>query len=178
MQHRPPTIARALTTLALVALCGTAGAREDSCLGEVCLVSTDSDTGVYFGARNSAHAPVTVTFEASRVRNLSATGKLPVRVVVPPGDSRRLVMFVQSNPYQGWELRGSHWSWSFGDARARHDDGYRYRMPYGGTEARPMTQGPGGRFSHGQRGARNAYDFGMPIGTPILAARSGVVVAV
>ena len=55
-----------------------------------------------------------------------------------------------------------------------HDDAYQYRLPYGEQVTYPVIQGYGARLSH--RGAEHyTVDFGMPIGTPIYAARDGVV---
>jgi murein DD-endopeptidase MepM/ murein hydrolase activator NlpD len=56
-----------------------------------------------------------------------------------------------------------------------HDDGYEYRLPYGNDVSYPVIQGYGARLSH--RGAEQfTVDFGMPIDTPVHAAREGVVV--
>jgi murein DD-endopeptidase MepM/ murein hydrolase activator NlpD len=49
-------------------------------------------------------------------------------------------------------------------------------MPFGGKQARSLAQGPGGA-SH-RDGSQHAYDFAMPWGTPVLAARAGRVVRV
>jgi murein DD-endopeptidase MepM/ murein hydrolase activator NlpD len=55
-----------------------------------------------------------------------------------------------------------------------HDDGYEYRLPYGDAESYPVIQGYGSRLSH--RGTEHyTVDFGMPVGTPVQAARDGVV---
>ena len=55
-----------------------------------------------------------------------------------------------------------------------HDDAYQYRLPYGEQVTYPVIQGYGARLSH--RGAEQyTVDFGMPIGTPVYAARDGVV---
>jgi len=55
-----------------------------------------------------------------------------------------------------------------------HDDAYQYRLPYGEHVSYPVIQGYGARLSH--RGAEQyTVDFGMPIGTPVYAARDGVV---
>ena len=58
-----------------------------------------------------------------------------------------------------------------------HDDSYLYRLPYGNDVSFPIIQGYGARLSH--RGAeRFTLDFGMPVGTPVHAARDGVVALV
>jgi murein DD-endopeptidase MepM/ murein hydrolase activator NlpD len=55
-----------------------------------------------------------------------------------------------------------------------HDDGYEYRLPYGDTASYPVIQGYGARLSH--RGTEQyTVDFGMAVGTPVHAARDGVV---
>jgi murein DD-endopeptidase MepM/ murein hydrolase activator NlpD len=64
-----------------------------------------------------------------------------------------------------------------GRADADHDDGYLYRLPYGDGVSFPIIQGYGAKLSH--RGAeRFTLDFGMPSGTPVHAAREGIVALV
>jgi murein DD-endopeptidase MepM/ murein hydrolase activator NlpD len=64
-----------------------------------------------------------------------------------------------------------------GRVDADHDDGYLYRLPYGDDVSFPIIQGYGAKLSH--RGPeRYTLDFGMPVGTPVHAARDGVVVLV
>lgn len=53
----------------------------------------------------------------------------------------------------------------------------RYLLPFPPGEAYELTQGNCGDESHDGR-FRYAFDFRMPIGTPVIAARSGVVVTV
>ena len=52
---------------------------------------------------------------------------------------------------------------------------YRYAFAWRGGPFR-LTQGPNGSFSHTDSKSRYAMDIAMPEGTPIIAARSGVVV--
>jgi murein DD-endopeptidase MepM/ murein hydrolase activator NlpD len=62
-----------------------------------------------------------------------------------------------------------------GRVDADHDDDYLYRLPYGDGVSYPVIQAYGAKFSH--RGAEQfTVDFGMPVGTPVHAAREGVVV--
>lgn len=58
-----------------------------------------------------------------------------------------------------------------------HDDDYLYRLPYADGVSFPVIQSYGAKLSH--RGAEQyTVDFGMPVGTPVHAAREGVVVLV
>src|SRR5262249_3069360 len=57
---------------------------------------------------------------------------------------------------------------------AAHDDAYEYRLPYADQVSYPVIQGYSARLTH--RGVEQyTVDFGMPIGTPVHAAREGVV---
>lgn len=68
-------------------------------------------------------------------------------------------------------------SWALGSVDADHDDGYLYRLPYANGVSFPIIQGYGAKLSH--RGVeRYTLDFAMPVGTPVHAAREGVVVLV
>ena len=65
-----------------------------------------------------------------------------------------------------------------GDPNARPADGFRYALPFAAGTRYSLDQGFGGRFSHGDDENRYALDFGVPEGTPVLAARAGVVTQV
>ena len=57
-----------------------------------------------------------------------------------------------------------------------HDDGYLYRLPYADEQSYAVIQTWGSPLSH--TGPEHyTIDFGMPVGTPVHAARDGVVVA-
>jgi murein DD-endopeptidase MepM/ murein hydrolase activator NlpD len=76
-----------------------------------------------------------------------------------------------------WSAAMSRADVELGRLDADHDDGYLYRLPYGDDVSFPIIQGYGAKLSH--RGAeRFTLDFGMPVGTPVHAAREGVVVLV
>lgn len=68
-------------------------------------------------------------------------------------------------------------SLSFAKPGAQHDDSARYRLPYDPRIPRLVSQGIGGKLSH-QGEEHFAFDFLMPVGTPVLAAREGVVARV
>ncbi len=148
------------------------------CVDGVCLIVNDNDASVWFGARNETPAPVQLQLQIRQPVNLLASGKLPASIIVAPGETRRVLLLTQRDQRRGWSFDAYRWQWSMGDPSAQHDDTHLYRMPFGGTLPRPLTQGVGGSFSHDEPGSYHAFDFAMPLGTPILAARSGTVVAV
>jgi murein DD-endopeptidase MepM/ murein hydrolase activator NlpD len=55
---------------------------------------------------------------------------------------------------------------------------YRYRYPFEARIPRFLGQGNGGAYSHADEINRYAFDFIMPVGTPVLAARPGTVARV
>lgn len=66
-------------------------------------------------------------------------------------------------------------SWTPGNMHAIHDDSYRYQLPFSPHSHFPVVQGFGGGYSH--RGpSQYAIDFAMPLGTPVHAAREGMVI--
>jgi len=81
----------------------------------------------------------------------------------------------------GAEDRGRPWNWRYrfhwtkGSHRARHDDETLYLLPFEKGKSHRVTQGYNGRLSHNGHN-KYAVDFAMPKGTPVCAARAGVVV--
>jgi murein DD-endopeptidase MepM/ murein hydrolase activator NlpD len=61
---------------------------------------------------------------------------------------------------------------------ARHDDSVRYRLPFELWVPRMLAQGVGGAKTHHTPATYHSFDFAMPVGTPVVAAREGVVVRV
>src|SRR5262245_1441293 len=81
------------------------------------------------------------------------------------------------SPSSQWSAAMSRADVALGRIDADHDDAYLYRLPYGDDVSFPIIQGYSAKLSH--RGAeRYTLDFGMPIGTPVHAARDGTVVLV
>ena len=96
----------------------------------------------------------------------------PIRWVLSPRQNMRLLTLVpngQGDATYRYKLR-----YALGDPRARHTASP-YPLPWRGGPFR-MTQGPGGKYSHTGAKGRYAIDIAMPIGTPILASRPGVVI--
>jgi murein DD-endopeptidase MepM/ murein hydrolase activator NlpD len=80
-------------------------------------------------------------------------------------------------PATRWSAAMSRQDVLLGQVDADHDDDYLYRLPYGADSSFPVIQSYSAKLSH--RGAeRFTVDFGMPVGTPVVAAREGTVVLV
>jgi len=73
-----------------------------------------------------------------------------------------------------WDYR-YRFTWAKGNLHAEHDAEVLYRLPYESGTSHRVTQGYHGRLTH-QGQEQYAVDFAMREGTPVCAARDGVVV--
>ncbi|MFG0753940.1 peptidoglycan DD-metalloendopeptidase family protein [Pseudomonas sp. TYF_14] len=141
--------------------------------GQVLLNAKTFDGGVSFSARNELHVPVEVELRLDNLVNAQG-GDAPriVRRLLPPRTTQMLSV-LRGRPGLLLNYRSTLLQ-AMGDPGKR-PLGFRYAFPWiGGPFG--VTQGPNGRVSHfGPRG-RYAMDIAMPEGTPIIAAREGVVV--
>lgn len=67
--------------------------------------------------------------------------------------------------------------YAFAPVGAVHDDGVRYRLPFPLETPRMLTQGVNGPITH-QGSDAFTFDFAMPVGSPVVAARDGTVARV
>ena len=162
--------------LALVAQSGDA--RDRLCLdaAPVCLEAVQDDAVLTFHADNQTAAPYSVRVVFEELENLKPLVPLPLRAVLSPGDRQQIGKFQAVDPAAGTHFR-YRFGAALGSSLARQDRRYRYRMPFGGSERRVLAQGVGGRHSHSGP-SKWSFDFAMPWGTPVLAARAGSVVEV
>ena len=127
---------------------------------------------------NEAGGPITADVELQDAQGVrSEPAVLPVRVVLPALSETRVLHIVAINPATGFHYRYKY-SYLPGDWHARHDDSARYRVPFASNEKFRVSQAFNGEFSHRDAGSRYAVDIMMPDGTPIAAARDGVVMSV
>lgn len=121
--------------------------------------------------------PMEVELALSEVRNALAEPQLPRRVVLAPRASVEVTRVRSSNPYQdaAWRVEVVAVP---GDPRSRPDPAVRYRLPLPSGTRYAVGQGFGGRFSHTDEQNFHAVDLGVAEGTPVLAARDGIVVQV
>jgi murein DD-endopeptidase MepM/ murein hydrolase activator NlpD len=67
------------------------------------------------------------------------------------------------------------WKIVLGDVTKMPDKNYAYGYPFTKSHLFKISQGPGGEFSHKDM---FAYDFTMPVGTPVIASRDGIVAVI
>lgn len=179
---RATCIPAALLALLLVLDSNAALAEtKTQCIGtNVCIDLFWNDDEVQIDARNRTSFPVGVSVVFEHLKNVTAVPRLgrgrEARVVVAPKRQKNVVMLVRQNARKGIQLP-FQWTFVYGDPAAKHDDDFLYRMPFGGRETRELSQGANGEFSHKGTSAWS-FDFAMPIGTPIVAARAGRVVEI
>lgn len=142
----------------------------------ICVRAAETDDYVDFYAENLQPYAVTVSLRVSNTRNLAAPrGKTATKTVA--GDSRlSLLRLPKTAPGRGIRYRYVY-DWALGSLNPRHDDTYLYRLPYARGKTYGVLQGYGSKFSH--TGLEEfTIDFNMRVGTPIYAAREGVVARV
>ena len=157
---------------------GTGSALDRLCLDEapVCIEAVAEGEALDIVVSNDTPAPYSVRVAFTELDNLKPRSRAPFRAVVPAGHKQVVGTLSWTDPDKRYRF---HYEWraALGSMLARPDDRWRYRIPFGGTSPRFLVQGVGGRFSH-TGSERYAFDFAMPWGTPILAARDGLVVRV
>lgn len=122
--------------------------------------------------QNDLYAPVEVRLNLELQGNTQALSRQ--RRWVVPARSRKSLLTL-SPQVAGRPLRYRYrYSYALGDPSILPKP-YRYPLPWRGGPFR-LTQGPNGKYSHFSPKGRYAQDIAMPVGTPILAARGGVVV--
>jgi len=129
----------------------------------------------HFFVENLQLADVTVTLEFES-ENLTSAVALPVTRTLSGRERVELVSLSPVKPEKPWKWAYTYYA-TFGSLNAVHDDSFVYSLPYAAGESFRVSQGFRGKYSH--FGPNEfAVDWKMPLGTPVHAARDGVVVGV
>ena len=163
-----------LIPAALAVLAGSAAfadCREDW----ICVNALDQGGNVELRAENLQDYPVTYTLRV-RTRDFEVSGPSTVTRTLAPQESARVMMLSRADGHYEGRYR-YFFEWTVGDKDAVHDDDHLYALPYASGKSYRVLQGYGSRFSHTGLEAY-AVDFDMPEGTPVHAARGGVVARV
>lgn len=149
---------------------------ETDCAEGVCIEVERTESGASFFARNQLPAPVSLLLEFPVLENMTSSQTLPVKSVILP-HARELLVQIRANEHAKVTRWRWSWRWTTGVLGARHAADVRYWIPWSAILRFPVGQAVGGSYSH-TGNWRFAFDFWMPSGTPIHAARDGVVVRV
>ncbi|MFQ5609082.1 MAG: M23 family metallopeptidase, partial [Woeseiaceae bacterium] len=159
--------------LSLLLFCGTANATCHD--GWVCIDEhIDGDT-VLLRARNLKTFPVTYTLSVTARNYISDRGEPVTRTLRPQEISDAMTLTLRHGRRHNGVRHDVQWT--IGDKDANHDDDHLYAFPYASGRSYRILQGFGSRFSHTGL-EQYAIDFDMPEGTPVHAARSGIVAEV
>ena len=148
---------------------------SSSCVEDIfCIHTKMIGDSLHFFLENKQFVPITVRFFGEKFHNLATDTPLPL--VKTYGGNRTTNMFTAwlVDPSSPWS-QGYRYNWQFGIADAKHNDDYAYALPYERGKKYVMSQGPNGQGSHQ---GKNAYDWDMPKGAVVRAAREGVVIRV
>jgi murein DD-endopeptidase MepM/ murein hydrolase activator NlpD len=134
-------------------------------------LKNDGDALAYFVDNNNP-CPLTLTiFYGKDLRKkLDKSDKF---VVVPDKAQAHEVLRIDN--YEESDEKKLKIFFDFGDkTQMEYDKDYAYTLPFAINEEYEVTQGRDGVYSHKNR---NAYDIKMPLGTPVHAAREGIVIS-
>lgn len=126
-------------------------------------------------AVNDYYGPIEVEISGEQIENMHAEPPLPVRIVVPARTEMKVVVLKPTGPRwrYGYRVRAV-----LGDPAAVHQPKQVYAPPFAPGQRFPIGQAFDGAFSHQHPQSRYAVDIGLPLGTPVRAARAGVVMEV
>ena len=124
--------------------------------------------------RNRLSGPLTVRVSLAEADNVVTEPELPALFVLPPNAERELVTIGPLDPRRSWRYRFQTETVP-GSPEAAHRPDRPYRPPFAPGAGFSIGQAWGGMFSHSDPHSYHAVDIAMPVGTPIHAARAGVV---
>jgi len=128
-------------------------------------------------AKSDTIVDYTLTLTADLV-NMSSEPSLHLTLDIKEQPSVDLAVFSIADSTEAWRYN-YNFAWRYGVRGGVADPKVVYELPYSPEEKHKLIQGYLGSFSH-YKGSPNeyAYDFVMPVGTTVRAARDGVVTGV
>ena len=126
---------------------------------------------------NHIAGPVGIELSFVDAENVASEPALPLRTVLRGFEQRVVAKAFPADRYKNSRY-GLRYRAAPGDPGAQHDDAVRYSVPFGRGAEFVLAQGFNGAHTHTGTQSRFAVDLGVAEGTPVLAAREGVVMMV
>lgn len=131
------------------------------------------DGVIHFYVQNLGLASITATLDMD-MTNLQGNTTFPYTTTLGGNVTVEAFALSRIETNAPWNYRYEN-SCVIGSATAVPDENYSYQLPYAPGSSFPVSQGYHGSFSHCGPD-EFAIDWKMPVGTPVHAARGGVVV--
>jgi len=154
---------------------GPGGTPASNCEWHVCVYEAARDGNLEVWARNDEPIVATVTLSFDLIENAQLTEDQPIVRTVPSGRNVLVAKLRRVHP-TGSIAAHPKVAIDLGSDATQPDADVLYSAPFGGSEPRQIIGGYGSP-THLEANFY-ALDFAMPEGTPVLAARSGIVVEV
>jgi len=164
-------IVAALFVLAPSSSAASAAGRDESV--RIKRIASDGYVSLIVENRRAYDVTVTLTIQA---HNVDFTRIEPETETYAGHSETEAVRIFPADSRKRWDYR-YHFDWVKGSLHAEHDTEALYHLPYESGKSHRVTQGYNGRLTH-QGQEQYAVDFDMREGTPVCAARDGVVVDV
>jgi murein DD-endopeptidase MepM/ murein hydrolase activator NlpD len=137
------------------------------------VIPRNEDGVIHFCVQNLMPTEVTATIDL-RLSNLKASTSFPCTATIP---AQQTVELFALNRIIEKDAANYKYTYAaiLGSVDSVHEDSHVYLLPYAPGIAFRVSQGNHGSFSH-TGPDEYAIDWAMPVGTPVLAARGGLVV--
>jgi murein DD-endopeptidase MepM/ murein hydrolase activator NlpD len=123
---------------------------------------------------NNSWGPIELNVELLEADNVLSEPPLPARFVIPGQTEQRVLKIRALDPSKGFRFRLSYQQ-MIGPPLDTLPPEYDYYPPFPLGMTFPISQGFDNDETHKEPANEYAVDIVMPVGTPILAARSGMV---
>jgi murein DD-endopeptidase MepM/ murein hydrolase activator NlpD len=139
------------------------------------VVTTREGETTRFAIENLEETEITVTFELE-LKNLKGNTNFPFTTVFPPKKTTEAFKLFPADTNAGWNYSYTC-RYTIGSTTVKHDNSCVYALPYAPGASFKVTQGYNGTYSH-TGPEQYAIDWKMSPGTPVHAARDGMVVKI
>lgn len=126
---------------------------------------------------NHYHGPAELELRLHIAENIASDPPLPARIILQPQVEQRAVRFSAADPARGFRYQLAY-TMIPGEPLTRLPDDIDFFPPFPADLEFPISQGFDGDTTHKDAANQYAVDIVMPIGTPVLAARAGIVMDV